>query len=213
MAHYASAKGITPEEINDATIEAFISDCGRENMFNHDLAAALVPIAREWVKIDVGVRAELRRRTAEISSPSAGLTDKNKLALPQFDDPATLRRLRNFPGRLWAEVKRDPKPNFRTLVKAQAALAVGILSYMPIRLQNLATLTFDVHLFMHESLGATSSLELAASEVKNRQELAYDIPSAVAKMLIEYRNRIAPKIIGYRPDRLFVNGDGTPKTQ
>ena len=32
-------------------------------------------------------------------------------------------------------------------------------------------------------------------------------------MLIEYRNRIAPKIIGHRPGRLFVNVDGTPKTQ
>jgi integrase len=213
MAINSLADVVSPENFKRILQQRHQSVGGRENMFNHDLAAALVQISREWVKIDVGVLAELRRLTGRVPKPSAGLTDKNKRALRQFDDPATLRRLRNFPGRLWAEVKRDPKPNFRTLVKAQAALAVGILSYMPIRLQNLATLTFDVHLFMHESLGATSSLELAASEVKNRQELAYDIPSAVAKMLIEYRNRIAPKIIGYRPDRLFVNVDGTPKTQ
>jgi integrase len=32
-------------------------------------------------------------------------------------------------------------------------------------------------------------------------------------MLIEYRNRIAPKVIGHRPDRLFVNADGSPKSQ
>ena len=124
-----------------------------------------------------------------------------------------MQRLYNFPSRLWAEVKRDAKPNFRTLVKAQAALAVAILSYMPIRLQNLAALTFDVHLFLHEGPRAISSLELSAGEVKNRTELAFDIPPHVAKMLIEYRNRIAPKVIGHRPDRLFVNGDGTPKTQ
>ena len=43
--------------------------------------------------------------------------------------------------------------------------------------------------------------------------LAYDIPPELTKMLIEYRNRIAPKIIGHRPDRLFVNADGTPKKQ
>jgi integrase len=47
----------------------------------------------------------------------------------------------------------------------------------------------------------------------NRTELAFDIPSHVAKMLIEYRNRIAPKVIGHRPERLFVNRDGTPKSQ
>ena len=44
-------------------------------------------------------------------------------------------------------------------------------------------------------------------------ELGFDIPPGVAKMLIEYRDRIAPKIIGHRPTRLFVNVDGTPKNQ
>jgi hypothetical protein len=41
----------------------------------------------------------------------------------------------------------------------------------------------------------------------------FDIPSDVAKMPIDYRNRIAPKIIGHRPERLFVNIDGSAKSQ
>jgi integrase len=49
--------------------------------------------------------------------------------------------------------------------------------------------------------------------VKKHRELAFDIPSDVAKMIIEYRNRIAPRIIGHRPKRLFVNIDGHPKNQ
>jgi len=32
-------------------------------------------------------------------------------------------------------------------------------------------------------------------------------------MLIEYRNRLAPKVIGRRPERLFVTADGTAKNQ
>jgi integrase len=56
-------------------------------------------------------------------------------------------------------------------------------------------------------------LELSNGEVKNKTELAFDIPPQVAKMLIEYRERIAPKIIGHRPTRLFVNVDGTPKSE
>jgi integrase len=186
---------------------------GRENAFNHDLAGTLVDLAVRWVKIDAAAHAELKRLAGKVPMPISGLTTKNKRVLRQFDDPAILRRLYDLPRRLWAEVKRDAKPNFRTLVKAQAALAVAILSYMPLRLQNLATLTFDVHLFMREAPRATSSLELSAGEVKNRTELAFDIPSDVAKMLIEYRNRIAPKVIGHRPDRLFVKTDGTPKNQ
>lgn len=186
---------------------------GRENVFNGDLARAVVRIAAEWVKVDAGVLVELTRLAGKVPVPMPGLTAKNKRALGQFDDPAVLRRLYNFSSRLWAEVKRDGKPNFRTLVKAQAALAVAILSYMPIRLQNLAALTFDLHLFLHEAPNATSSLELPAGEVKNRREMAFDIPPLVAKMLMEYRNRIAPSVIGRRPDRLFVKADGSPKNQ
>jgi Phage integrase family len=95
------------------------------------------------------------------------------------------------------------------LAKAQVALAVALLIYMPLRGQNLSALTFDTHLFLRDGVRATSSLEFNADEVKNGMELAYDIPSHVAKLLIEYR--IARKIIGRRPEQLFVNADGTAK--
>jgi integrase len=186
---------------------------GKDNNFNRDLGEALVQIAREWVKVDAATLTELRRLVSKLPLPASGLTDKNKRFLRQFDDPAALRRLHELPGRLWTEVRRDQKPNFRTLAKAQAALAVAILSYTSLRPQNLTELKFGTHLFLHDAVRATSSLELAAGEVKNKTALAFDIPPQVAKMLIEYRDRIAPKIIGHRPERLFVNADGSAKSQ
>ncbi len=186
---------------------------GRENIFNAELARMLVEVGRDWVKLDPARLKELTRLAGKVPKPMPGLTTKNKRVLRQFDDPAVLQRLYNLPDRLWAEVKRDAKPDFRTLVKAHAALAIAILSYMPIRMKNLTALAFDVHLFLHEGRGAISSLELPPSEVKNRRDVGFDIPRHVAKMLIEYRNRIAPKILGHRPDRLFVNADGSAKTQ
>ena len=176
-------------------------------------ATRSLQIAHEWVKVDAQVFAELKRLVGKMPAPVMGLTDKNKRALRQFDDPAVLRRLYSLPERLWIEARRENKPNFRTLAKAQAALAIAILCYMPLRLQNLAALAFDTHLFMREGARAISTLELPAHEVKNGTELAFDIPPHVAKMLIEYRDRFAPKIIGHRPTRLFVNVDGTPKNQ
>jgi integrase len=186
---------------------------GRENIFNHDLARTLIEIARRWVKVNTSVLEELKRLAGKVPAPLPGLTDKNKTALRQFDDPDNLRRLFEFSSRLWAEVKRETTPTFRTLVKAQAAMAVGILCYMPIRPQNLWALKFDEHIFLHEGPGSISSLELSPGEVKNRTEVAFDIPPHLAKMLLEYRNRIAPKVIGRRPDRLFVKADGTAKNQ
>jgi integrase len=110
-------------------------------------------------------------------------------------------------------VKREAKPNFRTLAKAQAALGVAILSYMPLRPENLTKLAFGIHLFMGAGSRAISSLEMPAGEVKNDRELAFDIPPQVARMLIEYRDNVALKVIGRRPERVFVNPDGTAKAQ
>jgi integrase len=186
---------------------------GAENTFNRDLGQALIQIAHEWVKVDGQVFAELKRLLGKMPAPVPGLTDKNKRALRQFDDPAVLRRLYSLPERLWKEARRDQKPNFRTLAKAQAALAIGIPCYMPLRLQNLAALAFGTHLFMREGARAISTLELPAGEVKNGKEHAFDIPPHLASMLIEYRDRFAPQITGHRPKRLFVNANGTPKKQ
>jgi integrase len=186
---------------------------GRGNSFNRGLAETLAQIAREWVKVDAGVFAELRKLVGKMPMPQPGLTDKNKRFLRQFDDPAVLQRLHDLPDRLWAEVRRQARPNFRVLAKAQAALALSILCYMPLRLHNLVSLTFDVHLFLRAEANAISTLEISAPDVKNKTDMAFDIPPRIARMLIEYRDRIAPKIIGHRPDRLFVNADGSPKSQ
>src|SRR5262249_2115911 len=175
---------------------------GHENIFNHDLAWTLVEIARRWVKADPRVLDELKRLASRVPTPVRGLTSKNKTTLRQFDDPANLRKLFDFTIRLWAEVKRDTTPTSLTLLKAQAALAVGILYSMPLRPQILSVLKFDEHLFLPEPPGPISSLEPPAHEVKNRIPLAFAIPPHLVKMLIEYRNRLAPKVIGRRPDRL-----------
>jgi integrase len=204
---------VSPENFKWILHRRFEAVGGSENAFNRDLAEALVQIAREWVKLEPGDFIELKRLTRKMPMPASGLTSKNKAALRQFDDPAVLQRLIDLPKCLWTEVKREAKANFRTLAKAQAALGIAILSYMPLRPENLAELAFGIHLFMGEGTRAISSLEIPAGEVKNDRELAFDIPPQVAKMLIEYRSRIAPKVIGRRPERVFVNADGTPKSQ
>lgn len=185
---------------------------GKENTFNHDLGKALVQMARTWLKVPANELAELKRMVGKMPVAPIGLTDKNKRFLRQFDDPKTLRRLFRLPDQLWAEVKRDSHPNFRTLARAQAAIAIAILCYIPLRLQNLANLSFETNLFLNPGVDAVSSLELSAAEMKNKTAAAYDIPLHVTSMLLEYRERIAPKIIGHRPLRLFVNVDGTPKS-
>jgi hypothetical protein len=143
---------------------------GRENGFNRDLAEALVQIGREWVKLKPHELAELTRLTGKMPMPKPGLTPKNKAALRQFDDPAILQRLHDLPSRLWAEVKREKNPNFRTLAKAQAALGIAIPSYMPVRPENLTALAFGTNLFIREEPGAVSSLACSICPQPRRLE-------------------------------------------
>jgi integrase len=203
---------VTPANLKTILQRRLAMAGGQENNFNADLANMLALIGKEWVKVDVPDLAELKRLVGKMPVPPKGLTDKNKRFLRQFDDPQALLRLVHLPGRLWAELKRENQTNFRTLAKAHVALAIAILTYMPLRLQNLWNLTFDVHLFLRPDRGAISTLELPYDEVKNTQPIAFDVPPVVAKMLLDYRDRIAPKIIGHRPKRLFENVDGSPKS-
>jgi integrase len=202
---------VGPENFKRILLRRYEMTAGAENVFNRDVARSLIEIAYQWVKVDEATAGELRRLAGKLPAPSPGLTRKNKSALRQFDDPQALHRLMRGPHQLWAQVQKSPRHDRYTLAKAQTALAIAILCYMPVRLQNLSTLAFGVHLFLKEGSKAVSSLELPANEVKNKMPLAFDIPPRLAKMLIEYRDVIAPKIIGRKPDSLFVNVDGTRK--
>jgi len=183
------------------------------NVFNRDLGAALVQVAREWSRVDETVLKELRRLVGLMRVPATGLTPKNKATLRQFDDPAAVHLLFDLPANSGERVKRALGRALPCWPRAQAALAVAILSYMPLRPKNLTDLTFDRHLFLRDKVRAVSTVELPAEEVKNGTALESSIPPHVAKMLIEYRNRHRAGDHRHRPERLFVNVDGTPKCQ
>ena len=91
------AELVTPENFKRILRRRHETVGGRENVFNSDLARALVRIGAEWVKIDAGALAELTRLAGKVPIPTSGLTAKNKRVLRQFDDPAVLQRLLQFP--------------------------------------------------------------------------------------------------------------------
>jgi integrase len=207
---------VTPENFKSILRQRVADAGGATKSFDHYLARALVRIAREWVKVDANVLAQLKKAASKLPAPTTrDLTPKNKRFLRQFEDSESLRRLQALPGQLWKEVKSDSKgkSNFRVLAQAQAALGIGLLTYAPVRSENLWELEFDTHIFLRPAPGAISTLELNPEEVKNNNALGFDIPPHLAKMLLEYRDQIAPKHVGSRPRRLFVLPDGTPKAQ
>jgi integrase len=219
-------RGVPASSINGladlVTLEAFSAILNhryeavgrKENQYNVGLAFALSQIAEHWVKVDSAHLTELKRRASKLPQKTVGqMTERNRRQLHQFDDPEVRDRLDGLPDRLWREVRREAKPNWHTLVQAQAAIAIGVLNNAPIRLQNLTSLEFDRHLFLREGKDAISTCEFTAEEVKNEVHLAFDLPPPIAKMLIEYRDVLVPKVLGYRPDFVFINKNGSLKKE
>ena len=106
---------VTPDHLKRILRRRLDSVGGAENTFNLGLGYALLQIAHEWVKVDAQVFAELKRLVGKMPEPVMGLTDKNKRALRQFDDPAVLRRLYSLPERLWIEAcgRKNQLPHAR----------------------------------------------------------------------------------------------------
>jgi hypothetical protein len=62
-------------------------------------------------------------------------------------------------------------------------LGIKFLTYMPVRPENLSDLEFDKHLFVRAEPGATSTLELDSDEVKNDNDVGFDIPVRLASRI------------------------------
>ena len=71
------------------------------------------------------------------------LTNKNRVALRQFEDDHNKHRLLSLPGKLFDEALAKDLGDERSAVKAQLALAIEILLMAPIRARNLIRLRFD----------------------------------------------------------------------
>lgn len=173
------------------------------------MAWLLVRLAREWVRVDEDVLAELKRLAKKVPAPNFEMTRKNKLLVMRFDDPDLKKRFLTAPERMWQDVRKSERRNRWRLAEAQAALGIEILMFVPVRLKNLTALAFDQHLFLRE--GGTSTLMLASDETKTGENLEFDLPSELAARLIEYYNVIAPSVIGHKPQHLFANDDGSVK--
>ena len=179
---------------------------GKPNYDNFGMVVNLLQIASEWVKVDVDTLTELKRLKSKMPKVDFQMTRKNKLLITQFDQGVLKARLLSAPDRMWTDVKASAKSGRLRLAEAQAALAINILMYLPVRLGNLCSLAFDEHLVIRE--GGSSTLALSADETKTGAAVEYEIPFALVARLIEYREVIAPAVMGRRPKHLFCNVDG-----
>jgi integrase len=186
-------------------------DGHRLSAYTQGIALTLTAVAAEWCKLPAETIAALKDLHKRLGALPPGLTEKNKALLRRLDDPRLMAALVQLPDRLWHAARRAK--SYRSLVDFQIALAIDILIHVPMRMQNLSVLNFEVHLHFPQGRRKPALITLKREETKNKTELTFEIPAGLADRLLVYRNEIAPAVIGRRPDAIFVTNSGTTKRQ
>jgi integrase len=189
------------------------ADGGKLTAYTHGVAATLVAAAKEWVKLPTDKLEELKNLRRKLGSLPPGLTAKNEDLLRRFDNPHLLRDLVELPDRLWRKASREPPGSRRAFLLFQTALAIDVLIHAPLRMQNLSALAYDRHLRWTQGQGKPVLLVLGADETKNREKIDSELPDVLGDRLWKFRNFIAPRVIGSKPNRVFVTWVGNPRGQ
>ena len=119
---------------------------GRASSYTTGFVAALLPIARYWVKVDGPTFARLKRLGGLLRFRVDGLTVKNRERLRPFDDPDTVLRFLELPLRLKEEADSGKLQPRSAALLAQIAVLAQLLMVAPIRRLNLVSLEIDRHL-------------------------------------------------------------------
>jgi hypothetical protein len=123
---------VTPDAVRSILRHRFVQVGRVANAYNDGIGKTLVSIACEWVEVDPPRLDEIKRICALLPAVRAEMTEKNKLLLRRFEDPETLPRLYRVPLVLWQDLAGKPA-SVKSLAQAQAAVAIAILFYAPLR--------------------------------------------------------------------------------
>ena len=178
-----------------------------------DLAYALKVVARHWVKVDDAGLASMRTICGQLGKtlPGHGMTDKNRLRLAPFDDPAVMGRFLTLPMVEMPELARQPITR-RSAAQASYLAALAILIAAPMRIKNIATLDLERHLrWVPDGERLVLEIFVPANEVKNRQPLQFRITEPFASVVHSYHQYFWPRLAGPGTTALFPSHDGQPK--
>jgi integrase len=202
---------VQPDTFRAVLRQLWQQDGRKLSAYTHGIAITLIAIAAEWVKTPAEAVATLKPLRKKLGTLPSGLTDKNQSVLRTFEDPRLVAAFMNLPDQLWRRARR--LNSGYAFVALQTALAIDILTHAPERMHNLSAIRFDTHLHWPQGPRKPALLTFRRQEVKNDVDLKRELPAYLADRLLAYRNEIAPRVIGRKPDRLFVTDKGKPRSQ
>ena len=173
----------------------------------HDMAGMLKGVARHWVKADEATLVKMMAIVRKLKPEEIGMTKKNTDRVRQLEDPVMAQKFVNLPRTIRQHIDTGKLTTRTKRMLAQAAVAIELLIVAPIRIGNLTSIDLDRHLI---KVGKRLHLVIPACEVKNRQDLDFELPVESAALIAWYIADVRETLPGNRA--LFPGKSGTAKT-
>ena len=181
-----------------------------------EIAWAVRCYAVKYRTCDYETLAFYKRAIERLRVNTPGLSDKNRTAMAQFNDPKAVTRYVALPSTLWSKAVaigmtvegRNKRKEAQLMV--QAAVAIEIAMFAPIRIQNLSTIRLDQHISWNAN---RLRLSFPAHEVKNDQALDFLLPVEASERIKRYINEWRSLFMPATNPHLFPGRNGKPKDQ
>jgi len=169
-----------------------------------DLAVLIKTLAKHWVKVEEDHLDALKVMCRKVTPAIKGLTLKNRDRLRQFDDLNNVRLLLDFPAQEIELAIQADQGRRLDAVRVQVALAVALLLTMPVRAANLVGLHIDRHIQRTRAgKNGVVHVVIPGHEVKNGEDLEFELPSNVVRLLDIYLRDFHPRLIDEPSPWLF----------
>jgi integrase len=180
----------------------------RPTPYLRNMANTVRYIAIHYCRVDDAARAEVVRICKRLDDRNPRqLTPRNRERLRQFDDPDKVAQLLAFPQEERARGLAQKNP-VRAAKCFERALAVALLIFCTLRMQNLRTIDLRRNL---SRAGGKLYLSIDGERVKNGEPLEFEVPNDVAALLEEYVRDHRPKLKGAAGPYLFPGCSGGPR--
>jgi len=210
-----SMKCLLKPEILEQVLSQYWRENQRPTQFAVELATHSVSAAR-LLGFDHQELERLNeiREHVQSKAPKKGFTEKNRKFVRQILSGKSWKAILALPAKLMALARacRTNAPE-SAAVYAQMAVAIGILSFAPIRRGNLAKIRLDVNLTKPGGPDSHYWLGFPEYDVKNRVDLTFQLKSPELNAVInEYVHDFRPILLrGHNHDWLFPGLRGEPK--
>ena len=202
---------VVPAHYRDGLLFWFERD-GGSSPYLASIAFSIRKYAKYGTKLPESEMAQVEHAYRRICGAIEPRRSKSAERLRQFDDLAACRRFLAYPTRKIETIRRRDTGGIREALEVQWAVATELWLFVPARLENFVTMRLDGHLFWpNGSRPGPLRIAFASHEVKNREDLEFEVPAEVAAHVRLYIETYRPRFVKGASPWLWPGMNGGPK--